>query len=79
MTGRYSVTARPGLGVVGSGRGSFLKSFAIKTGDLEREPIVFDPTTQSYSDLLPFLGGTPITASLGCGRDLLTTTTDPTD
>ncbi|WP_065569677.1 hypothetical protein [Microbacterium oleivorans] len=52
------------LGVIGRGRGCVIKA------------LLLDAET-SYAPLLPVLGGTPITASLGGGHDLLLAT--PTD
>lgn len=62
-------------GDVGRGRGVFLKTFMVDA-EISLEPIFVDPAA-SYISLLPILGGTPITASLGGGRDLQLT--EPTD
>ena len=80
MTDTYSVTARPGLGVVGEvgrGRGYVAKTLTVRT-ELEREPISVDLAAMSCADLLPILGGTSIPACLDGGRDLLLPT-EPTD
>lgn len=64
------------IGIVGRGRGSSIKTLVVEA-EATREPIYLDPAATSYAALLPILGGTPITASLGGGRDLLLT--EPTD
>lgn len=64
------------IGIVGRGRGSFVKALAVEA-ETTREPIYLDPAATSHAAFLPILGGTPITASLGGGRDLLPT--EPTD
>lgn len=64
------------LGVIGRGRGLVIKTLLVKA-QTAREQICVDRAATSHALLLPILGGTPITATLSGGRDLLLAT--PTD